>query len=69
RHVGNPPPDNLAMPAAQIDLTDLTRAGFLKSLSAKGPARIGFPLTPGSRLFPSLITDSAPQRISPATDP
>ncbi len=55
--------------AARTDLADLLRPGFLKSSSAKGPVRIGFPLEYRERLFPNLFTDTAPQVPPPPAPP
>jgi Fic family protein len=42
---------------ARKTLTDLQRAGFLKSRSPKTPVRIAFPLDYRERLFPNLFSD------------
>ncbi len=46
--------------AARIDLGDLTKIGFLKSSTPKGPVRVAFPLDFRERLFPNLFTDAEP---------
>jgi len=44
---------------ARNTLSDLVRAGFLKSASPKTPVRIAFPLEYRERLFPNLFADAA----------
>jgi Fic family protein len=46
--------------AARQDLSELTKGGFLKSTTPKGPVRIAFPLDYRERLFPNLFTDAEP---------
>lgn len=43
---------------ARNTLTELVKAGFLKSKSPKTPVRIAFPLDYRERLFPNLFTDA-----------
>ena len=43
---------------ARNTLSDLVRAGFLKSNSPKTPVRIAFPLEYRERLFPNLFADA-----------
>ncbi|MGP3699490.1 Fic family protein [Rhodobacter sp. NSM] len=51
------------------DLGELTRGGFLKSATSKGPVRIAFPLDYRERLFPNLFTDAAPVVPAPPAPP
>lgn len=43
--------------SARSTLSELTKAGFLKSVSPKTPVRLAFPLEYRERLFPNLFAD------------
>ena len=55
--------------AARNDLSELLKAGFLKSDTPKGPVRIAFPLDYRERLFPNLFTDVDPVVPAPPDIP